>query len=300
MGIGPILALVVFSARSILAAAPESPRVEFVVERVTWGFRSASGPAWSPQGFLIFCDPPEEKLYRYAPGQKTQIYKEKTGRPTASGFDESGRLYVTETGLRRVSRQNAKGELEPLAGQWEGKPLNGPFDLAVRKDGHVFFTDPAFGAALDSKALPFYGVFRVTPKGEMHLISRSGQRPGGIALSPNGRTLYVAGADERVIRAWDLDRSGQASNERILISGVNGVPAGLRTDEKGNLWVACNKLVQYGPDGTMLRSIVIPEIPTGVALAAPDASVLYVTARGTVYRVRHDTGGPPAEGTQRP
>ncbi len=57
-----------------------------------------------------------------------------------------------------------------------------------------------------------------------------------------------------MIRAWDLDRSGQASNERILISGINGVPTGLRTDEKGNLWVACNKLVQYGPDGTLLRS----------------------------------------------
>ncbi len=87
---------------------------------------------------------------------------------------------MTETGLRRVSRQNAKGDLEPLAAQWEGKPLNGPFDLAVRKDGHVFFTDPAFGSALESKALPFHGVFRVTPKGEMHLISRSDRRPAAL------------------------------------------------------------------------------------------------------------------------
>lgn len=279
-----------FTVLACLAAPPQEP-TGYLVERVTWGFRAAAGPAWSPEGFLLFCDPPEAKLYKFVPGQKVQLFREASGRASNVGYDESGRLYIAETGSRRVSRQGPKGEPAQLAGTWEGKPLNGPFDLAVRKDGHVFFTDPAFGAADDAKELPFYGVYHVSPKGEVSLLSRMARRPSGIALAPNARTLYVAGADERVVRAWDLDRGGKAENERILITGVEGVPLGLRTDEKGNVWVAANQLLQYSPEGKLLRKIPLPETPSGLAFAAPDASVIYVTAQNTVYRVRKDTQG---------
>ena len=32
----------------------------------------------------------------------------------------------------------------------EGKRLNAPNDIVVRKDGNVYFTDPAFGAQSDT------------------------------------------------------------------------------------------------------------------------------------------------------
>ena len=66
----------------------------------------------------------------------------------------------------------------------------------VRKDGHVYFTDPAFGKQADTRELDFYGVYHITPKGEMQLIAKPAGRPNGIALSPNGRMLYVANSDE--------------------------------------------------------------------------------------------------------
>ena len=68
------------------------------------------------------------------------------------------------------------------------------------------------------------------------MIAKPKGRPNGIALSPNGRILYVSNSDERNVRAYDLDDNGAASNERVLISGIDGVPDGICVDEKGNLY----------------------------------------------------------------
>jgi len=57
-------------------------------------------------------------------------------------------------------------------------------------------------------------------------------RPNGIALSPDGRTLYVTNSDEHNVRAYDIARNGAASNERVVISGIEGVPDGMKVDER--------------------------------------------------------------------
>ena len=84
-----------------------------------------------------------------------------------------------------------------LAARFEGKRLNAPNDIVVRRDGHVYFTDPAFGNQQDTRELDFYGVFHIKTKGELEAIARWKTRPNGITLSPNGRLLYVADSDAR-------------------------------------------------------------------------------------------------------
>ena len=83
------------------------------------------------------------------------------------------------------------GRIEVLAEQWEGRKLNAPGDLAVSKSDHVYFTDPAFGEQADHRELDFYGVYHLPPKGPLKLVAKPAGRPNGIALSPNGRLLYV-------------------------------------------------------------------------------------------------------------
>ena len=71
----------------------------------------------------------------------------------------------------------------------------------------------------------------------MELIAKPNGRPNGIALSPNGRILYVSNSDERNIRAYDLDSKGAASNERVLVSGIDGIPDGLRPMKRAiSIW----------------------------------------------------------------
>src|SRR5207249_11727383 len=136
------------------------------------------------------------------------------------------------------------------------------------------------------RELDFYGVVRITPKGALEVVARPKGRPNGIALSPNGRILYVSNSDERNIRSYDLDRAGLASNERLLVSGIEGVPDGLRTDEKGNLYLAAKALFVYSPEGKQIKKIELVETPSNCAFGDDDLESLYVTARTSLYRLR--------------
>lgn len=98
--------------------------------------------------------------------------------------------------------------------------------------------------------------------------------------------MYVADSDERLIRVFDVDRAGKAGNGRVLISGIDGPPDGIRTDEKGGIWVACNAVVVYGEDGKMTGRMEMPEPPRNLAFGDPDYQTLYVTALKSVYRIR--------------
>jgi gluconolactonase len=191
-----------------------------------------------------------------------------------------------------VVRMDKKGKIEVVAEAFEGKRLNAPNDITVRRDGHVYFTDPAFGAAQnEGRQLDFYGVYHVPAKGSIELVAKPKGRPNGIVLSPDGKILYVNNSDERAVYAYDLDRAGKASNERVLISGIDGSPDGMRTDEKGNLYVTANKLDIYSPDGKRIHQIEVSEMPRNCTFGDPDFQTLYVTALTSVYRIRMPVKG---------
>ena len=206
-------------------------------------------------GFLIFSDIPNNKLLQFTPGEPASVFRENSNGANGNRFDAQGRLYTCESHSRRVTRTDKKGKVEVLAERWQGKRLNAPNDLAIRKEGDVYFTDPAFGNQQDTRELDFFGVYHISRKGELEVIAKPKGRPNGIALAPDGRTLYVSNSDEQNVRAYDLDKNGAASNERILISGIEGVPDGICVDEKGNLYVAANQIQVYSPEGKPLGEI---------------------------------------------
>ncbi len=225
------------------------------------------------------------------PGKPLSTFREPSNGANGNTFDEQGRFYSCEGHARRVTRTDKKGKIEVLAEKFEGKRLNSPNDIVVRKDGHVYFTDPAFGSAEDARELDFYGVFHITPRGALEVVAKTKGRPNGVALSPNGRTLYVSNSDERNIRAYDLERNGSATNERVLVSGIEGVPDGLKIDEKGNLYLAAKHVFVYSPEGKAIGQIQTSEAPSNCAFGDADFQSLYITARGSLYRVRLDVKG---------
>jgi gluconolactonase len=256
------------------------------VERVLAGYRFVEGPAWSRDGFLVLCDVHANKMIKWVPGQKPETYREDTNGACGSAFDIQGRLYICESRTRRVVRLDKLGKVEVLADRFEGKRLNAPNDIVVRRDGNTYFTDPAFGAQSDSRELNFYGVYRIAPKGELEVIAKPHGRPNGVALSANGRTLYVTNSDERNVRAYDLDKAGAASNERVVLTGIDGVPDGIRLDEKNNMYIAARHVNIFSPSGQPLHTVELSEKPSNLAFGDADLSTLYITARTSVYRVR--------------
>jgi gluconolactonase len=275
------------------------------VEKLAGKLLYAEGPVWSRDGYLLYCDIPANRIYSLIPPpaedpesaaakvteSRIALYRENSGGAGGNTFDAQGRLYTCETHARRVIRTDKKGKLDVLAAKYEGKRLNSPNDITVRHDGHVYFTDPAFGSANDARELDFYGIFHITPKGDLSLVAKWPTRPNGIAIAPDGGTLYVGDSDLHLIRAFDLDQHGNASGERVLISGIKGVPGGLRVDEHGNIYVAAAEVSVFDKAGKHLGEIPTSEIPSNLAFGDDDFSSLYITAHSSVYRLRLDVKG---------
>jgi gluconolactonase len=271
----------IFTA-SLLAQDFSLIKLELLAKDYTY----TEGPAWSKDGYLIFSDTPADRLLKWEPGHETEVYRENAHGPCGNAFDSQGRLYTCETRARRVTRTDKKGDIEVLAERFEGKRLNAPNDIVVSRTDHVYFTDPAFGSQQEQRELDFYGVYHLPPKGPLKVIARPKGRPNGVALSATGRILYVANSDEHNVRAYDLDRNGDASNERVVVSSIDGVPDGLRVDEKGDLWIAAKGIAIYSPDGKLLQTLPVHGAPSNVAFGEPDLKSLFITARGNVYRAR--------------
>ena len=267
-----------------------------MVERVAAGYIFTEGPAVDSRGTLLFSDVPSNRILRFTPGHGVTTFRENSGAANGNTYDDKGRLYTCEGGNRRVTRTDKDGKVEVLAERFEDKRFNAPNDITVRRDGHIYFTDPAFGNQQDTRELTFFGVYHLTPRGELSVIARLDKRPNGIALAPSGRILYVAGSDERAIRAWDLDRGGNATNPRLVVTGIEGVPDGIRVDSKGRIFVACDKVAIYSPEGKLIHQIPLPETPSNLEIVEQGEFMIYVTARRSVYRVRPaEKGAAPQE-----
>jgi len=268
-----------------LASAVAQPPAQHLIQRVTGGFRYADGLAIEQSGSLLVADPPEDRILRLEFGKPMANARKPSGGAAGIAFDSRGRLVICESQARRLVRIESDGKLTVLAEQFEGKPLNGPNDLAIRAGDHIYFTDPAFGSAQDTRQLPFHGVFHLSPKGELTAVYRSDSRPAGIALSPDGKLLYVSFADERLVRVFDVARSGAASNPRIFIAKTGSIPLGVRTDREGNVLVAAGEFLEiYSPRGSLIEKIRIPDRAANLAVH-PSNGDIYVAARSAVYLV---------------
>ncbi len=291
-----------------------------VVERVAGGFSWVEGPAWHPAGFLVFSDIPANAVYRWQPGAGARLHLKPAGytgtapfagrEPGANGlaFDAEGRLVLCEHGDRRVARLEPDGRKTTLADRYAGRRLNSPNDLVFGRGGDLYFTDPPFGLPQGfddpGRELPWSGVYRLAPGGELRLLTGELRAPNGIALSPAEDTLYVSNADRRraVWMAYPVRPDGGLGPGRVFFDATAwtrdrpGAPDGMKVDRDGNLFAAGPGGVHvFAPDGTHLGSIAL-DVPTSNVAWGEDGSVLYVTADTAVYRVRLLARGAPGPG----
>ena len=158
-------------------------------------------------------------------------------------------------------------------------------------------------------------------------ITHEVEKPNGIALSPNQKTLYVADHNNggnrlspsdpepkrgaMKIYAFPLDERGLVNGPRktIVDFGKENGSDGMRVDTQGNLYIAARSLARPGilvvdPNGKELAFISTGPanqsglfedwkgIPSNVEFGiGEDSNVLYVTIDKTLNRIRLKTHG---------
>jgi gluconolactonase len=206
-------------------------------------------------------------------------------------LDRDGRLLVCEQGTllspARIARLDlATRRSETLVDGVGGLPLNSPNDVAFGPDGAIWFTDPSYGSEQGFRPAPSLpdAAYRLDPvTGEVAAVPWEFDKPNGIALSPDGRTLYVSdnGAPHHLV-AFDVER-GRAANGRVLAAGTPGHPDGLKVDADGRIYASDERGIRtLEPDGSVAGSI---DLPGAVNFAFGPPGLLYVTADTAVWAV---------------
>jgi gluconolactonase len=200
--------------------------------------------------------------------------------------DGDGRLYVCEHYNRRLTRTEKDGTITVVADKYLGRRLNSPNDLAIRKDGTVFFTDPPYGTEDGVRELPFNGVYSVAPGGgETRLLSVEFRSPNGLAFSPDEKTLYVGDSEDGYVQALTVAEDGMLENGRRIASLKT--PDGMKTDTNGNLWVgAADGVHVFSPEGKELKLIAFDKNVSNLAFGGDDGRTLYVTSVDRVFRMK--------------
>jgi len=274
---------------------------EAILEQIAGGFGFTEGPVWCGD-YLLFSDIPQNRIIRWrrlSEGPEVTTFRTPSGNSNGLTLDRSSRLIACEHSTRRVTRTENDGSITVLAERYQGKRLNSPNDVVVRSDGSIYFTDPPYGLTNmnEWKELPFNGVYRLAPDGELVLLVDDFDRPNGLAFSPDESILYVNDTARRHIRAFDVKPDGGISKGRTLIEmeGVEpGAPDGMKIDSQGNIYcTGPGGFWIIAPGGKSLGRIMPPELPANLAWGDADWKSLYLTARPSVYRLRLNIPGVP-------
>lgn len=292
-------------------------KVDAPVKKLASGFVFIEGPVWDRKNRrLLFSDVPDNKIYQYKNTDVSTFIAPVFTQAVPAGmngvgsngltFDSKGMLTIAEHGNRRISKLVAGGYREVVITEYRGQRFNSPNDLVFDSKGNLYFTDPPYGLsdfdASPLKELSFNGVFRLNVDGSVDVLTKTLDRPNGIALSPDEKTLYVNNSKEdQVTMAYRLD--GQKVVSTSVFFDANhlegrGVPDGLKVDMLGNVFTTGpGGVLIIHRDGTHLGTISTGEFVANVAWGGSESggkcenNTLYMTASTSLYSVQTLTLG---------
>lgn len=273
-------------------------------ERSTWADANRGGqitdsflegPVFDKAGNLYVCDIPFGRIFRIDPAGGWTLVAEYDGEPNGMKFLDARTLLVTDykNGLLCVDVET--GAVTPHLERRNTERFKGVNDLVLDAEGNVYFTDQGQTGLHD----PTGRLYRLRPSGQLDLLLSNVPSPNGVALSPDGKLLYLAVTRGNCVWRVPLLRDGSVAKVSQFFSsyGPSG-PDGLAVDAEGGVivanpglgyvWVlnarAQPVLVLRGPEGASI---------TNIAFGGDDRKTLFVTdsTHGEVLRGRVEVPG---------
>jgi gluconolactonase len=265
-----------------------------------WGEGAfTEGPCEGPDGCIYFSDI-GNRIMKFDPStMKTSVHRDPSGRSNGMKFDKDGRLFACEGantgGNRRVSVTDKDGKIKTLADSFMGKRFNSPNDLTLDVKGRVYFTDPRYTGS-EKIELETQSVYRIDPDGKVTRIISDVQKPNGIVLSPDQKTLYLAESNSdpkagRFLLSFPLKEDGTVGTEKKLVDfGADRGIDGMTVTNDGHIVATAGRgktagVSVFTPEGKKVAFLETPEAPTNCCFAGKNKQILYITAGKTLYRV---------------
>ena len=281
-------------ALSVQAASVVQPGAK--VQKLAGGMKFTEGPVWLPEeSKVVFSDIPNSKLMQWSQKDGLSVFR-KSEQANGNILDLQGRIISCQHAARNIIRIGKDGKAKVLTEKFEGKRFNSPNDVAVWKDGTLWFTDPPWGLRAPHE-IPGHWVYKLDPEtGKVEVLIKDLAMPNGIVFSPDGSRLYVAdtGGHKRhpdpkyhdypdTVTCYAVSKKGKLGKKLFTIDEGSD---GMAVDVKGNLYLTHGQVQVYDADGKKLETIEIPEKPANVCFGGKDYKTLFITARTSLYQVR--------------
>jgi len=285
------------------------------IEVLTDGYKWTEGPLYiKDSNYLLFSDIPNNSIFKWKEGSGASLYLKPSGHtgtelkyrePGSNGLllNAKGELVLCQHGDRRLAKMDAPlstpaAKFITLCRDYKGKRLNSPNDAVYAANGDLYFTDPPYG--LDNrlkdtaKQLDYQGIYRLTPTGQLDLLTKDLKYPNGIAFAPGGKTLYISNSDSTNMQwmKYELNDKGLIKSSAILYEPKEynntdeGNPDGMKVNRQGYLFAAGPQGVWiFNPQGKLIARIVTHQKTSNCAFT-PDEKTLFITGSTNVIRVK--------------
>jgi gluconolactonase len=298
-------------ADSCLTETPEKVPTQLIAgspEMIADGFKFTEGPAADKRGKLYFTDSHHGIIYTWTRENGLDIYHDNLFLTVGLAIDSRGRVLACEDNMildedlnfemydgdcRRLVAIAPDGKKTVIFDSYDGKKLNGLNDVFIAPDGGIYVTDPDWGREgmeQGTSQVLYYSPDAVRAQDNREPVRVIDDIPitNGVAVSPDGKTLYVIDAQEDDVFAWDIHPDGTVSGKRMFSDVGND---GMTVDEHGNLYVTDTGVTIYSPDGEKLERIEFPERPTNLCFGGTDGKTLYATTSHSVHAVPMNVRG---------
>ena len=244
------------------------------------------GPTWSSQDNAFYFSEmnfassqalgPDSTIYKLVLPNTLTTYLKHSGTNGLYAKGES--LYTLNHSTQSLSKINIKSKTNTvIVNKFDGLSFSSPNDMTMHKNGDIFFTDPNWQLGERTQQMSYTGVYKLSNTGVLSLIDATLEKPNGVALSPDQRTLYIGDFSNRVSK-YTIDENGDILPREDFIKVTS--PDGIKVDSAGNIYVSSHKkgvINIYTPRGSLIDKIELGPNVTNLAFGGKNRKTLLIT-----------------------
>jgi gluconolactonase len=301
-------------AQTVTEVIPGIVKAGTKIELVKSGLEGSDDPIGLPDGTTLFTEPPASRIWKIDPAGGISVFRENSNGGLGMSLDSKGRLFSVQSayGHTGIAVISPPGSEKVIVDNFEGMPFGRPNDLIVDKKGGVYFTDPGLNGAqaeavkkaLGGKPLPARlppAVYYVPAGAQAIKVADMIERPNGITLSRDEKTLFLNNTNGLYMLAFDINPDGTLRNRRNFgvyegrskrpndLPGIVTGADGLIIDSEGRLYALTAAGVEiFSPQGKhlgIIRMSCNDNDCQGIDFSGPKKSTLYIAGRGGVWKI---------------